>query len=159
MGQTTLGRTFASWQLHTGLDNSPALGLRVIHSQSSEGSGDLVHSLRLTPDPVFPRHPMTTPSPPPAFCMGPPFKNNQLKPLAKENSLMPTTSQPGRRLPWNVGGGHQAVYDQASREIRAATFFGERHNSLCGKGSRAGQLRGFGLSFPIITTTAFMRYE
>ena len=56
-------------------------------------------------------------------------------------------------------GGHQAVCELASQEIREATLFGESHNSLCGKGFRAGELRGSGLSFPIVTTMAFMGPE
>lgn len=56
-------------------------------------------------------------------------------------------------------GGHQAVYEQASREMQAATFLGESLKSLCRKGPRVGQLRVSSLSFPVITTVAFMGYK
>lgn len=164
MGQTTLQRTFPFWQLHMDLDSSPALGLKIIHSQSSElRSGGLIHNLRLPPRSHLPQTPHHYPFPTASFPHGPP------QPLKKKNNSCNfgqrklidahKPASQGGGCPGMLEGGHQAVCELASREIRAATIFGESHNSVYGKGSRAGQFRGSGLSFPFITTMAFMGSE
>lgn len=113
--QTALQRAIPFWLLCTGLDNSPVLELRweltdaVIVLKSvpelgpwSQASQQISASLDSPLSPRF--HPVTTPSPPPAFCMLS-LVFNPLNLLPKKTLQSPQTSHPGRRPAWNVGGG------------------------------------------------------
>lgn len=122
----TSRRPLPSWQLRTGLGNSPAQGLRqgltdtstvlrrVLEPGPRSHAGQPIPSSPHAPQP--PLYPVPTPSPPLAFCVSPSFLTSGTFCQRKLGDAHKPASRGGSR-PGMLEGGHQAVCEPASRGL------------------------------------------